>query len=238
VLRAELSSSVFVVFLAFWDLNIIRWKKERRKDESRKRRATARCRKLGNDSLSSLRFKSEAGYEIFHAVSAWRAWRLFPIYIGDHTSHIFNTICVFSLRDRECAIIEPRARLRGNCTLWVIACDKCPECPTFLRDVNGLDLGHRARATHRAGIYSLLSISHACPTRRRVVEKRLWAKLNLHKRPRLARPARLLRIYARLPGRKSCGWKAVILLEEIHLLLTIMHDFTQQSRFVADLSLS
>lgn len=125
-----------------------------------------------------------------------------------------------------------RARLRGNCTLWVIACDKCPECPTFLRDVNGLDPGEYipARATHRTGIYSLLSISHAYPTRRRVVEKRLWAKLNLHKRPRPARPARSLRIYARLPGRKSCGCRAVTLLEEIHLLLTIMHDFTRRSR--------
>jgi hypothetical protein len=65
-----------------------------------------------------------------------------------------------------------------NCTLWVIACDKCPECPTFLRDVNGLDLGHRdARDIHthraRGELYSLLSISHAYPTRRRVVEKRL-----------------------------------------------------------------
>lgn len=111
-----------------------------------------------NDPLSLLGLKSGDRWEIFRAVSAWRAWRLFSIHIGDHTSHIFNTICVFSLRGRECAIIELRARLRGNCTLWVIACDKCSECPTFLRDVNGPDLGHRARATYtsRRDIFSFI----------------------------------------------------------------------------------
>lgn len=146
---------------------------EKREGGEKSREKNGLPRAVGSDPLSSLGFKSEPDFPCDFRLPGV-ASVLHP-YRRPNVPHLQHDLRFLS------AIIEPRARLRGNCTLWVIACDKCPECPAFLRDVNGPDLGHRA------GIYSPLSISHAYPTRRRVVEKRLWAKLNLHKRPRPTR---------------------------------------------------
>jgi len=59
--------------------------------------------------------------------------------------------------------------------LWVIACDKCPECPAFLPDVNG-PAGKRDKRTHTRS-RDTLSIDHAYHVARGSCGE---AKLNLH----------------------------------------------------------
>lgn len=95
------------------------------------------------------------------------------LHIGDHTFHIFDTICVFSPGAASAPIIEPRARLRVtvHCgSLLVISALNVRHFCQMFNGPAGPDCrGHRATHAHteraRRDIFSL-SINHAYPTRR------------------------------------------------------------------------